>query len=111
MIVKIIDINKNGVIDYKGLNIDLFVAGSQFYYKENDIENCLVKTKEDLTEFKHDNVIKIIDDEYWNIIKKYKAKPELTKEQEKILELEQKIKEQNQAIADLTTMIAMIQTP
>ncbi|AJA42678.1 hypothetical protein DP125_13145 [Clostridium tetani] len=87
-ILKILDINKNNIMDYKGLNIDFFTAGSQFYYKENNIENCLVKTEENL-EFKHDDIVEITEEEYWNIIENYKpAEPELAEEQKKIEQLE-----------------------
>ena len=50
------------IIDYKGLDINLFIAGSQLY--PNDVSWCAVATTEDLTNFSHPDVEIITEEEY-----------------------------------------------
>jgi hypothetical protein len=44
----------NGTADYKGLNIDLFIPGSQVY--SNDFNTCLVETSEVISNLINFNV-------------------------------------------------------
>lgn len=112
-ILKINNINKHGIMDYKGLDIDLFVAGSQFYYGgENNIENCLVKTEEILTDFSHNDVVEIEEKEYWQIIEEYKSEPtqpEPTEEQKKIVHLEKSKEITMKALIELHAKILTLE--
>ena len=105
MYISICDISKRNIIDYKGLDLSLFVAGSQFYYSdESNIENCLVKTEEDLTDFNHIDVMKITEEEYWEIIED--CKPHIEAEpntEDKVSGLENRIK----ATEDMLLMLML----
>ncbi|WIL37531.1 hypothetical protein QN089_09195 [Kurthia sp. YJT4] len=59
--LKIININPKGMIDYKTLDINQFVAGTQVYDLENGV--CLVKTSED-NYTPHADIIELTEAEY-----------------------------------------------
>lgn len=59
--LKIININPTGMIDYKTLDIEQFVAGTQVYDLENGV--CLVQTSQDNFE-PHIDVTELTADEY-----------------------------------------------
>lgn len=59
--LKIININKTGMIDYKTLDINQFVAGTQVYDLENGV--CLVQTPQVNFE-PHSDIMELTVDEY-----------------------------------------------
>ncbi|MEB7771416.1 hypothetical protein [Kurthia gibsonii] len=59
--LKIININKTGMIDYKTLDIEQFVAGTQVYDLENGV--CLVQTSQVNFE-PHSDIMELTVDEY-----------------------------------------------
>lgn len=59
--LKIININSTGMIDYKTLDIEQFVAGTQVYDLENGV--CLVQTSQ--ADFEpHIDVTELTEEEY-----------------------------------------------
>ena len=64
MYIKVINMNFNGQIDYKGLNINKFKAGTQVYDFENNV--FLVNTNEEVSETED---ISIITETEYNAIK------------------------------------------
>lgn len=59
--LKIININPTGMIDYKTLDIEQFVAGTQVYDLENGV--CLVQTSQ--ADFEpHIDVTELTEEEY-----------------------------------------------
>ncbi|MCY6957970.1 hypothetical protein [Clostridium brassicae] len=72
----------NGEYDYKGLNIDLFVAGSQIYFDKNiDNAYCYVKTMEDNIS-KYEDITEVSEEEY-NKAKQNKDDERKQQEQQK----------------------------
>lgn len=59
--LKIININPTGMIDYKTLDINQFVAGTQVYDLENGV--CLVQTSQVNFE-PHSDIMELTVDEY-----------------------------------------------
>lgn len=59
--LKIVDININSVVDYKSLDINQFISGSQVYDFTNGV--CLVKTSED-NYTPHTDIIELTESEY-----------------------------------------------
>lgn len=60
MYIKVINMNFNGQIDYKGLNINKFKAGTQVYDFENNV--FLVNTNEEVTTTS--DILVITEEEY-----------------------------------------------
>jgi hypothetical protein len=53
---------KSTVADYKGLDINQFLPGSQAYHPEDG--TCVIATDEDLSSFAHDDVTILTEAEY-----------------------------------------------
>lgn len=52
-----------GNYDYKGLNIDLFVSGSQLYFDDKENNLCYVKTLEENIH-QHKDIKEVTEEEY-----------------------------------------------
>lgn len=89
----------SGSADYKGLNIDCFVPGSQLYFKDY----CYVKTTEDLSSAYKD--VKVVSEEEYQA-----AYEELNNQSSNYIDPLEELRTENaelkQAIAELTMMIA-----
>lgn len=84
MYVKIININDNGNIDYKGLNINCFISGKQIYDYNNNY--CIVETTESISINNIDLFI-LTEEQYFQ----EKAIIETNNNQNKPLSLEEQI--------------------
>lgn len=106
MFIKVIGfIGDNGHSDYKGLNIDNFVAGSQVYDFDNKV--CIIETNEDYTGSNPD--LQVLTKEEYIEIREIMAmnspagqeKSEVEKLKEEINQLNQQMTVQQAAINTL----------
>ncbi|MFV3010413.1 hypothetical protein ACLD43_04570 [Clostridium botulinum] len=104
MYIKIKNIlQNNGIIDYKGLDINKFRVGSHGYNFENDF--CIVETTEKDT-VKFSDVEELNYEKYQKILNEIKAKEENNINPSK-KQLEDEVNELKQAIAELSVQITM----
>jgi len=90
-----------GNADYKGLNIEQFVRGSQVC--SYDLTECVIATYEDF-QGQHEDLIELTEDEYKAEVKRIKSEyPPSPEEQEK--ELQTRLQEAEQAVLELSTII------
>lgn len=93
-VLKIHNIGSNGVIDYKGLNIEMFVPGSALYPYDLTVSDfCYVKTTEENIP-NHPDILDVDQEEYDSFrLELIATRPKDPMEimQEKIEELEQKL--------------------
>ncbi|WP_121614802.1 hypothetical protein [Virgibacillus halodenitrificans] len=91
-------IKSNGDADYKGLNINQFIAGSQAYDFENSV--CLVKTREDSIPSSPD--LQVLTEKEYNETKDIiNSNSPAVQEETKIENLEKKQEVMQKAIDDL----------
>lgn len=104
MYIKIKNIlQNNGILNYKGLDINKFKAGSHGYDFENDF--CIVETFEENIE-NFSDVEELTYEEYQNILNEIKIKEKKNTDASKDGQLEDEINELKQAIAELSVQIA-----
>lgn len=93
--LKIININPKGVIDYKTLDINQFVAGTQVYNLENGV--CLVQTSQ--VDFEpHIDVTELTADEY-------KTQADIINAMSPQVQEKNEIDQLKQTVADLTEIV------
>jgi hypothetical protein len=59
--LKVLNISNNGLIDYKGLDIDSFIPNSQVY--THDFDECILKTQEGELLI-NNSIIELTEEEY-----------------------------------------------
>lgn len=103
--LKIISINQVSSVDYKTLDINQFVAGSQVYDFANGV--CLVQTSED-NYTPHADIIELTESEYSEQRDIINSMSPQAQEKDKIAQLEEKVDLQEQALAELTMFISTL---
>lgn len=97
---KILNLNNNGVMDYKTINIGKNVAGSQVYAA--DTSYCILANLEDVT---HKDLVKLTHEQY--VAEKAIIENEAPPSEEQILR--ERVEMLEAAFLETTTMLAMEQ--
>ncbi|MCW3793511.1 hypothetical protein OM416_18105 [Paenibacillus sp. LS1] len=103
--LKIVNIvSNNGVIDYKGLNIDLFVPGSQVYPLSGNY--CLLGTTQEVVVGFHEDVIVLTAEDYESLKNEFiTSQPVLMDYEKEIRQLKDENLELQMALIEIHSML------
>jgi len=89
--------------DYKGLNLDVFVPGSQVL--SHDFRECIIATTEDFQGY-HEDLTELTEEQY--IAERERIKSEYPTSTDTIQELQNRLQEAEQAVLELSILIGEV---